>query len=147
MNNLHVKWIKTRKGRSKFPNTPHRPLQVLGPVHTERNHSTSFRIVPKSGTLNGCVHTGTLQIELFCSKNWKDQKSDAKNGAMQNRSVTFQSEQTNGKHVNGTIAFLSEQKTKLVHNHSVPVWAAYFSIPEIRTKMERNDCVSVWTST
>ena len=33
----------------------------------ERNHSTSFHIVPKSGTLKGCV-----QIELFRSKKLND---------------------------------------------------------------------------
>ena len=72
--------------------------------------SILFRIVPKSGTLKGCVQTGTFQIEPFRSKKWNDQKSDTKSGAVRNRSVPFPSEQTNRKHVNGTIAFPSEHK-------------------------------------
>ena len=40
----------------------------------ERNHSFPYRSVPKSGTLRGCVHTGTLQIALFRSKKWNDKK-------------------------------------------------------------------------
>ena len=73
----------------------------------ERNRSTLFRVGPKSGTLKGCVQTGTLQTEQFRSKKWNDQKSD--------------SELANGKHVNGTIAFPSEHKAILVRNRSVPV--------------------------
>ena len=39
-------------------------------------------------------------------------------GTIRNRSVPFPSKQTNGKHVNGTIAFSSEHKAKLVRNRS-----------------------------
>ena len=42
------------------------------PFTRESNRSTSFRIVPKSGTLKGCVQTGTLKIEPFRSKKWND---------------------------------------------------------------------------
>ena len=38
------------------------------PFTREGNRSTSFRIVPKSETLRGCVQIGTLQIELLRSK-------------------------------------------------------------------------------
>ena len=54
---------------------------------------------------------------------------------------SVQSKQANGKHVNGTIAFPHEHKTKLVRNRSAPVLTAYLSVPETGTKMERNDCV------
>ena len=86
-----------------------------------RNRSTSFRIVLKNGIFKGCIHTGTLQIEPFHSKKWNDQKSDTKSGAIRNRSVPFPSEQANEKGVNGTIAFPSQHKTKLVRSRSVPV--------------------------
>ena len=46
----------------------------------ERNRSTS--IVPKSGTLKGCIQTGTLQIEPFRSTKWSDLKSDTKDGTV-----------------------------------------------------------------
>ena len=62
-----------------------------------------------------------LQIEPFRSKNWNDQKGGTKSGTICNRSVPFPSELENGKHVNGTIAFASEYKTKLVRRRSVTV--------------------------
>ena len=50
----------------------------------ERNRS-----VPKSVTLRGCGHTGTLQMTSFRSKKWNDKISDAKSGTVRNRSVPF----------------------------------------------------------
>ena len=51
------------------------------------------------------------------------------------------SEQANGKHVNGTIAFPSEHKAELVRNRSIRMRTAYLPVPEIGTKLERNDCI------
>ena len=48
---------------------------------TERN-----AIVPKSGTLRGCVQTGPLQIEPFRSKSWTYSISDTKSGIVPFRS-------------------------------------------------------------
>ena len=45
----------------------------------------------------------------------------------------------------GKIAFPSEHKLKLVRNRSIPVWTVYLPVPEIGTKIERNDCVPVLT--
>ena len=59
---------------------------------TERN-----AIVPKSGTLRGCVQTGPLQIEPFRSKSWTYSISDTKSGIGPFRFVPFPSEQTNGR--------------------------------------------------
>ena len=77
-------------------------------------------------------------------KKWNGLKSDTKSGTINNRSVLFPFEQANRNHVNGTIAFPSEHKTNLVCNRSVSMWTAYLSVPEIGTKMERNDCTSMW---
>ena len=79
------------------------------PFTRERNRSVPYRSVPKSGTLRGCVHTGTLEITLFRSKKWNDKISDRKSGTIRNRSVPFPCEQamrckTGPK--NGTIRFL-----------------------------------------
>ena len=41
--------------------------KAMAPLTRERNRSTSFHIVPKSGTLKGCV-----QIEPFRSKKLND---------------------------------------------------------------------------
>ena len=88
-------------------------LRYLGLLIRERKRFISLNIVPKSGTLKGCIHVGTLQIEPFRSKKRNDQKSDTKSGAICNRSVPFPSELTNGNHTNGTIEFPSEHKTNL----------------------------------
>ena len=63
------------------------------PFTRERNRSVPYRSVPKSGTLRGCVHTGTLEITSFRSKKWNDEKSDTKSGTIRNRSVPFPCEQ------------------------------------------------------
>ena len=74
---------------SSFPEN-----HILGPVQTgtERN-----AIVPKSGTLRGCVQTGPLQIEPFRSKSWTYSINDTKSGIDEFRSVPFPSEQTSGR--------------------------------------------------
>ena len=74
-----------------------------------RNRSVPYRSVPKSGTLKGCVHTGTLEITSFRSKKWNDRISDAKSGTIRNSTVPFPCEQamrckTGAK--KGTIRFL-----------------------------------------
>ena len=79
------------------------------PFTRERNRSVSYRSVPKSGTLRGCVHTGRLEITSFRSKKWNDKISDTKSGTIHNRSGPFPCEQamrckTGPK--NGTIRFL-----------------------------------------
>ena len=45
-------------------------------VDTKVNTGTQShnRSVPKSGTLKGCVHTGTLEITSFRSKKWNHKK-------------------------------------------------------------------------
>ena len=49
------------------------PIDVVkAPFTRGRTRSTSFNIVSKSGTLKGCVQTGTLQMEPFRSKKWSD---------------------------------------------------------------------------
>ena len=63
------------------------------PFTRERNRSFPYRSVPKSGTLRGCVHKGTLEITSFRSKKWNDEKSDTKSGTIRNRSVPFPCEQ------------------------------------------------------
>ena len=83
--------------------------QDKAPFTRERNRSVPYRSVPKSGTLMGCVHTGTLEITSFRSKKWNDKISDTKYGTKRNRSVPFPCEQamrckTGPK--NGTIRFL-----------------------------------------
>ena len=73
------------------------------PFTRERNCSTSFRIGPKSGTLRSDGNTcDTKKVERYAV-------------------VPFLSEQANGKHVNGTIAFPSDHKTKLVRYRSIPM--------------------------
>ena len=63
----------------------------------ERNGTERNAIVPKSGTLRGCVQTGPLQIEPFRSKSWTYSISDTKSGIGPFRSVPFPSEQTSGR--------------------------------------------------
>ena len=88
------------------------PLRYLGLLIRERKRFISLNIVPKSGTLKGCVHIGTPQIEPFRSKKRNDQKSDTQWSNMQSfRSVP--SELTTGNHTNGTIEFPSEHKTNM----------------------------------
>ena len=86
---------------------------------------------------------GTLQIELFRSKEWNVQISDTKSGTVRNCYLPFPFEQANGKHVSRTIAFPSEHKTKLVCNRSAAVRTTSLSVPEIGARMEQNDCASV----
>ena len=86
-----------------------KPNTTKAPFTRERNRSVPYRSVPKSGTLRGCVHTGTLEITSFRSKKWNDKISDTKYGTIRNRSVPFPCEQamrckTGPK--NGTIRFL-----------------------------------------
>ena len=65
--------------------------QSKAPFIWERNRSVLYRSVPKSGTLWGCVHTGTLEITSFRSNKWNDKISDTKSGTIRNRSVPFRS--------------------------------------------------------
>ena len=104
--------------KSEDKTTPY-VLCPKAPYTREGNRSTSFRIAPKSGTLKGCVQTGALQIEPFRSKNGTTKNVIRKVGRY--AIVLFPSELANRKHVNGTIAFPSEHKTKLVRNRSFPV--------------------------
>ena len=59
--------------------------------------------------------------------------------------VLFPSKQANGKHVNGTIALLSEHKIKIGTQSVRSCVNSYLSVPEIGTKMGRNDCVPMGT--
>ena len=82
---------------------------IKAPFTRERNRSVPYRSVPNSGTLKGCVHTGTLQIISFRSKKWNDKISDTESGTIRNRALPFPCEQamrckTGPK--NGTIRFL-----------------------------------------
>ena len=49
-----------------------RKAEAKAPFTRERNRSTSFHVVPKSGTLKGGFQMGTFQIESFRSKKWND---------------------------------------------------------------------------
>ena len=66
-----------------------RMILPKAPFTRERNRSVPFFSVPKSVTLRGCVHTGTLQMTSFLSKRWNDKISDTKSGTVRNRSVQF----------------------------------------------------------
>ena len=75
------------------------------PFTRKRNRSTSFRIVPKSGRMKGCVQTGTApfqkqnrsvpKTEIFCSKDRtvlflkkrNDQKCDTKSGNLSSDAI------------------------------------------------------------
>ena len=86
-----------------------REVMFKAPFIRERNRSVPHRSVPKSGTLRGCVHAGTLEITSFRSKKWNDKKSDTKSGKIRNHSVPFPCEQATRCQTgpkNGAIRFL-----------------------------------------
>ena len=84
--------FKSLMKRFKADQSLHRQYSEA-PFTRERNRSVPYHSVPKSGTLRGCVHTGTLEITSFRSKKWNDEKSDTKSGTIRNRSVPFPCEQ------------------------------------------------------
>ena len=94
---------------------------VQGPVHTE---TQSFHFVPyysEEWNAEGLRSDGNALKRTVPFQKMERLKSDTESGTIRNRSVPFPYELADGEHVNGTIAFPSEHKTKLVRNPSVPV--------------------------
>ena len=91
MATLHPDTVQLNKRETRVK--PSHSIDSKAPFTRERNRSVPYRSVPKSGTLRGCVHTGTLEITSFRSKKWNDEKNDTKSGTIRNRSVPFPCEQ------------------------------------------------------
>ena len=84
----------------------------------------SFHFVPccsEKSNAEGLRSDGNTSNRTVTFQKVERIKSDTTSGTIRKRSVPLPSEQANGKHVNGTIAFPCEHKTKLVRNCSVSV--------------------------
>ena len=68
-----VRSIRTRNVTIPITTNPVQTLPKT-PFTREGNRSTSFRIFPKSGALNGCVYAEIRRIEPLRSIKWNDQK-------------------------------------------------------------------------
>ena len=110
---------------------------ILGPVPRERNHSKLCR----KWSAKGLRSDGNASNRTVPFQKMERLKSDTKRGTIRNRSVPFPSEQANGKHIHGTIAFPPDHKTKLVLN--LPFPSEQPICPFQKLEMERNDCVPV----